>query len=68
MSGRKDLVDHYLVHCPQSNDKLLYLLALLRLNLVDRKVIVFVNTVDAGFRVKVRRPTLCLGGSGDASG
>eukprot|EP00241_Pyramimonas_parkeae_P023334 CAMPEP_0114312126 /NCGR_PEP_ID=MMETSP0059-20121206/20239_1 /TAXON_ID=36894 /ORGANISM="Pyramimonas parkeae, Strain CCMP726" /LENGTH=300 /DNA_ID=CAMNT_0001436441 /DNA_START=60 /DNA_END=959 /DNA_ORIENTATION=+ len=53
LSGRKDLVDHYLVHCPQSNDKLLYLLALLRLNLVDRKVIVFVNTVDAGFRVKL---------------
>ena len=44
---------HYELQCAAADDKLLYLLALLRLSLVPRKVIVFVNTVDTGFRVKL---------------
>jgi ATP-dependent RNA helicase DDX56/DBP9 len=50
---KKPRVEHFVVKCASTPDKLLYLLTMLRLGLVDRKVIVFVNTIDTGFRIKL---------------
>ncbi|XVF61405.1 hypothetical protein PTKIN_Ptkin08bG0127000 [Pterospermum kingtungense] len=36
-----------------ANDKLLYILALLKLELVLKKVLIFTNTIDAGFKLKL---------------
>ena len=55
-------IEHYRISLPstcapsgvhQINEKLLYLVTLLRLNLVQRKVIIFVNTEDTGMRVRL---------------
>ncbi|KAG0480891.1 hypothetical protein HPP92_011749 [Vanilla planifolia] len=35
------------------DDKLLYILALLKLELVQKKVLIFVNSIDMGFRLKL---------------
>ena len=37
----------------EANEKLLHLLALLKLNLVERKTLVFVNCADSGMRVRL---------------
>lgn len=37
----------------QTTEKLLYLLTLLKLSLVEKKVLIFVNTVDQGMRVRL---------------
>ena len=50
--GVSSTVDHHTVAC-KSEDRLLYLLALLRLSLVPRKALIFVNSIDAGFKVKL---------------
>lgn len=34
-------------------DKLLYVMTLLKLNLVKRKVLLFVNTIEAAFRMRL---------------
>ncbi|KAK3275979.1 hypothetical protein CYMTET_15924 [Cymbomonas tetramitiformis] len=52
-AGPAQLVKHFTLDVAKAQEKLLYLLGLLRLNLVQRKVIIFVNTVDTGFRVKL---------------
>ncbi|XP_021274140.1 DEAD-box ATP-dependent RNA helicase 16 [Herrania umbratica] len=45
-------VQQFWVSCCAS-DKLLYILALLKLELVLKKVLIFTNTIDAGFRLKL---------------
>ncbi|CAM8988151.1 unnamed protein product [Rhodiola kirilowii] len=36
-----------------SNDKLVYILALLKLELVQKKVLIYTNTIDMGFRLRL---------------
>ncbi|KAK6237812.1 hypothetical protein QUC31_003281 [Theobroma cacao] len=45
-------VQQFWISCSAS-DKLLYILALLKLELVLKKVLIFTNTIDAGFRLKL---------------
>ncbi|XWS41734.1 hypothetical protein CRYUN_Cryun17cG0108200 [Craigia yunnanensis] len=45
-------VQQFWISCSTS-DKLLYVLALLKLELVLKKVLIFTNTIDAGFRLKL---------------
>ncbi|XP_020591547.1 DEAD-box ATP-dependent RNA helicase 16 [Phalaenopsis equestris] len=45
-------VQQFLISC-SANDKLLYMLALLKLELVQKKVLIFVNSIDTGFRLKL---------------
>ncbi|KAF5749691.1 DEAD-box ATP-dependent RNA helicase 16-like [Tripterygium wilfordii] len=45
-------VQQYWISC-SARDKLLYALALLKLELVHKKVLVFTNTIDMGFRLKL---------------
>ncbi|KAH7689777.1 RNA helicase protein [Dioscorea alata] len=45
-------VQQFLISC-SSRDKLLYALALLRLEVVQKKVLIFVNTIDMGYRMKL---------------
>ncbi|XWS45105.1 hypothetical protein CRYUN_Cryun15aG0108000 [Craigia yunnanensis] len=45
-------VQQFWISCSAS-DKLLYVLALLKLELVLKKVLIFTNTIDAGFRLKL---------------
>ncbi|XP_010531315.1 PREDICTED: DEAD-box ATP-dependent RNA helicase 16 [Tarenaya hassleriana] len=45
-------VQQFWVSC-SAQDKLLYMLALLKLELVQKKVLVFTNTIDMGFRLKL---------------
>ncbi|OMP01754.1 hypothetical protein COLO4_11621 [Corchorus olitorius] len=45
-------VQQFWISCSAS-DKLLYCLALLKLELVLKKVLIFTNTIDAGFRLKL---------------
>eukprot|EP00250_Pteridium_aquilinum_P011749 c20282_g1_i1 orf=200-2047(-) len=47
-----DSVQQFLILC-KAEDKLLNILALLHLGLVQKKVLVFVNTIDTGFRLKL---------------
>ncbi|MCO5607879.1 hypothetical protein L7F22_062081 [Adiantum nelumboides] len=47
-----DSVQQFLILC-KAEDKLLNLLALLHLELVQKKVLIFVNTIDTGFRLKL---------------
>ncbi|KAL5988303.1 DEAD-box ATP-dependent RNA helicase 16 [Asimina triloba] len=55
----KKLVLHnpYILTLPEIScsacDKLLYILALLKLEVVQKKVLIFVNTIDMGFRLKL---------------
>ncbi|KAA3474063.1 DEAD-box ATP-dependent RNA helicase 16 [Gossypium australe] len=45
-------VQQFWISC-SANDKLLYVLALLKLELVLKKVLIFTNTIGAGFRLKL---------------
>ncbi|KAF5747288.1 DEAD-box ATP-dependent RNA helicase 16-like [Tripterygium wilfordii] len=45
-------VQQYWISC-SARDKLLYALALLKLELVHKKVLAFTNTIDLGFRLKL---------------
>ncbi|XP_074581377.1 DEAD-box ATP-dependent RNA helicase 16 [Curcuma longa] len=45
-------VQQFLISC-SSQDKLLNLLALLKLELVQKKVLIFVNSIDMGFRIRL---------------
>ncbi|KAK8943410.1 DEAD-box ATP-dependent RNA helicase 16 [Platanthera guangdongensis] len=45
-------VQQFLISCSH-HDKLLYMLALLKLELVQKRVLIFVNTIDTGFRLKL---------------
>ncbi|OMO56410.1 hypothetical protein CCACVL1_26567 [Corchorus capsularis] len=45
-------VQQFWISCSAS-DKLLYCLALLKLELVLKKILIFTNTIDAGFRLKL---------------
>ncbi|KAG0483379.1 hypothetical protein HPP92_011463 [Vanilla planifolia] len=45
-------VQQFLITC-SFDDKLLYILALLKLELVQKKVLIFVNSIDMGFRLKL---------------
>ncbi|CAI5471924.1 unnamed protein product [Closterium sp. Yama58-4] len=45
-------IRQFAVRC-QEKDKLLHLLALIRLQLLQKKVLIFTSTVEAGFRVKL---------------
>eukprot|EP00793_Prasinoderma_coloniale_P000302 PRCOL_00005286-RA len=51
--GVAEEVSHSVVSLATTHDRLLYTLALLRTGAVHRKVLLFVNTVDAGFRLKL---------------
>uniref|UniRef100_A0A7S0S3C6 RNA helicase n=1 Tax=Chlamydomonas leiostraca TaxID=1034604 RepID=A0A7S0S3C6_9CHLO len=46
-------VAHWAYECASAGDKLLAVMAMLKLGLVRKKVLVFVNTVDTGYRVKL---------------
>ncbi|CAM6090316.1 unnamed protein product [Calypogeia fissa] len=45
-------VQQFLINC-KTKDKLLYVLGLLRFELIQKKGLIFVNTVDMGFRLKL---------------
>ncbi|KAK1275228.1 DEAD-box ATP-dependent RNA helicase 16 [Acorus gramineus] len=45
-------VQQFWISC-SNNDKLLHILALLKLELVQKKVLIFVNTIDMGFKLKL---------------
>ncbi|KAH9610989.1 hypothetical protein KSS87_001010 [Heliosperma pusillum] len=45
-------VDQYWISCG-ARDKFVYILALLKLDLVQKKVLLFTNTIDMGFRLKL---------------
>ncbi|KAK9285297.1 hypothetical protein L1049_024488 [Liquidambar formosana] len=45
-------VQQFSISC-SARDKLLYILALLKLELVQKKVLIFTNTIDMGFRLKL---------------
>ncbi|GAB2279589.1 DEAD-box ATP-dependent RNA helicase 16 [Dionaea muscipula] len=45
-------VQQFSISC-SSRDKFLYILALLKLELVQKKVLIFTNTIDMGFRLKL---------------
>ena len=51
-SSLPETIDHYKTTC-KSSDKLLNLTCLLKLGLVHKKVLIFVNTIDAGYRVRL---------------
>ncbi|XP_078437288.1 P-loop containing nucleoside triphosphate hydrolases superfamily protein [Wolffia australiana] len=45
-------IQQFWISCSHS-DKLLHVLALLKLGLVQKKVLIFVNSIDAGYRLKL---------------
>jgi ATP-dependent RNA helicase DDX56/DBP9 len=45
-------VQQFWISC-DVHDKLLYILALLKLELVQKKALIFVNSIDTGFRLKL---------------
>ncbi|KAB1216280.1 DEAD-box ATP-dependent RNA helicase 16 [Morella rubra] len=45
-------IQSYIISC-SDRDKLLHILALLKLELVQKKILVFTNTIDMGYRVKL---------------
>ena len=45
-------IAHYSLSC-RAQDKLLHLLCLLKLGLVSKKVLIFVNTIDSGYRARL---------------
>ncbi|GAV57689.1 DEAD domain-containing protein/Helicase_C domain-containing protein [Cephalotus follicularis] len=45
-------VQQFWISC-KAHDKLLYIYALLKLELVQKKVLIFTNTIDMGFRLKL---------------
>ncbi|XP_058069685.1 DEAD-box ATP-dependent RNA helicase 16 [Magnolia sinica] len=45
-------VQQFWISC-SARDKQLYILALLKLELIQKKVLIFVNTIDMGFRLKL---------------
>ncbi|CAJ2628719.1 unnamed protein product [Trifolium pratense] len=45
-------VQQFWISCP-ANDKLLYILAMLKLELVQKKVLIFTNNIDTSFRLKL---------------
>ncbi|GMY11966.1 DEAD-box ATP-dependent RNA helicase 16 [Fagus crenata] len=45
-------VQQFSISC-SDHDKLLYILALLKLELVQKKVLIFTNTIDMGYRLKL---------------
>ncbi|KAL3726273.1 hypothetical protein ACJRO7_031200 [Eucalyptus globulus] len=45
-------VQQFWISCAE-HDKLLHILALLKLELVQKKVLIFMNTIDMGFRLKL---------------
>ncbi|KAI6695045.1 hypothetical protein NL676_022755 [Syzygium grande] len=45
-------VQQFWISCSE-HDKLLHILALLKLELVQKKVLIFMNTIDMGFRLKL---------------
>ncbi|KAG2439321.1 hypothetical protein HXX76_004680 [Chlamydomonas incerta] len=51
-SGISADIQHFYIECPRP-DKLLHVMALLRLGLCRKKVLLFVNTVDEGVRLRL---------------
>jgi ATP-dependent RNA helicase DDX56/DBP9 len=51
-SSLPELIDHFKAPC-KTSDKLLNLTCLLKLHLVQKKVLVFVNTIDTGYKVRL---------------
>eukprot|EP00891_Asterochloris_glomerata_P006955 jgi/Astpho2/6955/e_gw1.00107.46.1_t len=51
-AGSADSIAHFRLDCNRS-DKLLAVMALLRLGSVRRKVLVFVNSIDSGYRLRL---------------
>ncbi|CAK8572461.1 unnamed protein product [Lathyrus sativus] len=45
-------VQQFWISCP-ANDKLLYILAMLKLELVQKKVLIFTNNIDTSFRLRL---------------
>ncbi|XP_010936191.1 DEAD-box ATP-dependent RNA helicase 16 isoform X2 [Elaeis guineensis] len=45
-------VQQFWISC-SAHDKLLYILALLKLELIQKKVLIFVNSIDMGYRLKL---------------
>ncbi|MCH84881.1 DEAD-box ATP-dependent RNA helicase 16-like, partial [Trifolium medium] len=45
-------VQQFWISCA-ANDKLLYILAMLKLELVQKKVLIFTNNIDTSFRLKL---------------
>mmetsp|Transcript_15453 Transcript_15453/g.41851 ORF Transcript_15453/g.41851 Transcript_15453/m.41851 type:complete len:698 (+) Transcript_15453:110-2203(+) len=52
-SGLPSTIEHFFYECATSMDRLLVMMAILRLGLVRKKTLTFVNTVDQGYRVKL---------------
>ncbi|GBG61561.1 hypothetical protein CBR_g22358 [Chara braunii] len=51
-AGVPDTVQQFVLNC-RKEDKLLYTLALLKLRVVQKKVLMFVKTIDDGYRLKL---------------
>ncbi|GAX72585.1 hypothetical protein CEUSTIGMA_g41.t1 [Chlamydomonas eustigma] len=51
-AGTASEIDHFSFECPHE-DKLLITMALLKLGLVRKKVLIFVNTVDRGYQLRL---------------
>ena len=52
-------VQQFWISC-DVHDKLLYILALLKLELVQKKALIFVNSIGMGFRLKLFLEQVCL--------
>ena len=52
-AGREPDIEHYCLRVPKSIDRLLYAMALLRLGLCKKKVLVFVSSADAAVRLRL---------------
>ena len=46
-------IKHYSLHIPKAHDRLLYVMALLRLGLCKKKALVFVSSADAAVRLRL---------------
>lgn len=51
--GSSDTIDHFSYDCSKPDDRLLVAMSLLKLGLVKKKCLVFVNTVDRGYQLKL---------------
>jgi ATP-dependent RNA helicase DDX56/DBP9 len=51
--GSSDTIEHFSYDCATGDDRLLVAMSLLKLGLVKKKCLVFVNTVDRGYQLKL---------------
>lgn len=51
--GVSDTIEHFSYDCATSDDRLLVVMTLLKLGLVKKKCLIFVNTVDRGYQLKL---------------